>query len=308
MTDIADYDKFDYDYSTYWRNRSYEDSAERAVLNRIFRGKKGTWFLDIGGSYGRLASTYYNEYENPIIIDYSFKTLERNYPIIKTKFPKLEVVAANAYKLPFRENVFDGALMVRVLHHIEKPEIYFKEISRVMSKKATYVQEFANKIHIKAVLKSLLKLRFDIFSKDPYQQPRINTGEGSREDQKSIFLNYHPQYIQDLLKSNCFSIRNKYGCSFLRSIILKKIFSTSTLLFFEKIFQYTISWTNVSPSIFLETESLKACEKEHFSNLEDILVCPECKGSLIFEGGSARCKDCKKSYERINNIWDFRIE
>ena len=62
MTDVSDYDKFDYDYSQYWNSRMYEDMAEKHLLHKLFSNKKGEVFLDIGGSYGRLTSTYYDKY------------------------------------------------------------------------------------------------------------------------------------------------------------------------------------------------------------------------------------------------------
>ena len=78
MLDIADYVIFDYDYSKYWENRRYENLAEKNVLNKIFLKKAGYWFLDIGGSYGRLTSTYYESYNKPIILDLSLKTFIKN--------------------------------------------------------------------------------------------------------------------------------------------------------------------------------------------------------------------------------------
>jgi len=38
------------------------------------------------------------------------------------KYPGIHLIAANAYKMPFKNNTFDGGLMVRVLHHIENPK------------------------------------------------------------------------------------------------------------------------------------------------------------------------------------------
>ena len=68
--DVTDYDLFDYDYREYWKARQYEDLAERNVLQKILKGESGKWFLDIGGSYGRLTSTYYKKYSNNITAKY----------------------------------------------------------------------------------------------------------------------------------------------------------------------------------------------------------------------------------------------
>lgn len=311
MADISDYDKFSYDYSKYWENRSYENSAEKHILNNIFYNKQGKWFLDIGGSYGRLASTYYDKYQNPVILDYSLKTLQKNREILKSKYPNIELIAANAYKMPFKDSSFDAALMVRVLHHIENPKSYFSELKRILTNDSTYVQEYANKIHIKAVTKALFKLDISIFSKDPYLQPKASNQEGSKGDQESIFYNYHPQYISQILKSLNFKIKKKYGCSFLRSPFIKKLVNENIMMFFEIIMQNTLSWSNISPSIILETRVNKTEGKteEKLESLKDILSCPSCKTLLKFEDeNTALCNKCSRSFFRKEQVWDLRVK
>lgn len=304
---ISDYDLFSYDYSQYWIKRRYEDLAEKHLLNKMFKKKSGDWFIDIGGSYGRLSSTYYMKYTTPVILDYSAKTLRSSYEVLKNKYPNIQLIAANTYKMPLKDNVFDGGLMVRVLHHIENPEQYFKELKRIMKPKATYIQEFANKVHLKAVIRALLEGNFKIFSKEIYKQPSKSITEGTADNIEGIFLNYHPEYIKGLLRKNGFIEKRKIGCSFFRIPFLKNLFNDQILLFFEEIMQPTFSWANIAPSIFIETETKKKNEKSiKYEKLEDILACPECKGNLKFEEDLAYCKKCKREYKREDNVWDFR--
>ncbi|MFA7628142.1 MAG: methyltransferase domain-containing protein [Candidatus Dojkabacteria bacterium] len=312
MPDISDYDKLNYDYSQYWQERLYENLAEKNLLNKIFENDRGKWFLDVGGSYGRITSTYYDSYKYPVILDYSLKTLIKNKEIIRSRYPNITLIAANAYKMPFKESSFDGGLMVRVLHHIEKPDEYFREARRVFKKDARYVQEFANKVHIKAKVKALFRKDFDFFSEDPYEQPIGENLEGSKKEEGGIFLNYHPSHVRTLLEKNKFNVVRKFGCSFLRSQGIKKLLGTEIMVFIEKILQKTLSWTNIPPSIFFETTlEKKPLERdlEAASKLKDILVCPSCKGDLAFEGeGYARCKKCNLEFSKKDDIWDFRIE
>jgi ubiquinone/menaquinone biosynthesis C-methylase UbiE len=310
VPDISEYDKLDYDYSSYWTQRVYENLAEKNILNKIFSGKRGEWFLDVGGSYGRLTSTYATHYKNPIIIDYSLKTLQRNRDLVKSKYPNVELIAANAYKMPFKQGVFDGALMVRVLHHIEKPAKYLEEARRVLKNNSYYIQEFANKVHIKAKMRAIFKFNFDFFSKKPYEQPIGTHLEGSQKEEGGIFLNYHPKYIQDLLESFNFDIKRKYGSSFLRSPIIKKLIGTELMLFLEKLMQNTLSWTNIPPSIFLETQLKKRDTKERdFKKLKEILACPSCKKDLTFESDNlASCKNCSTTFSKKEGVWDFRVK
>ena len=312
MPDIANYDKLNYDYSQYWQERVYENLAEKNLLNKIFENNRGSWFLDVGGSYGRITSTYYDSYKNPVILDYSLNTLVKNREVIKSRYPKIFLIAANAYKMPFKESSFDGGLMVRVLHHIEKPEEYFKEARRVFKNDSKYIQEFANKVHIKAKIKALLRKDFDFFSENPYKQPLGKNLEGSKREEGGIFLNYHPSYVKRLLEENNFVIRKIFGCSFLRANFIKKLLGPNIMIFIEKILQKVLSWTNIPPSIFFETTLQKKSQKkkeERTSNLKDILACPSCKGTLSFEGDSiAICKKCHTEFSKKNDIWDFRVE
>ena len=306
MNKIADYDTYDYNYATYWSKREYEHKAEVIALEKLLSNCKGNYFLDIGGSFGRLTPTYYSKYSKPVIVDYSLKTLQKNYNKLKKAYPNTQLIAANAYYLPFKNNCFDAALMVRVLHHIEKPKQCIKEVHRTLNGEGIYIQEYANKLHIKAVLRAIFTLNFSIFDRKPYQQPDKSNYEGAKKGSQVLFLNYHPKYINTLFSNLGFKIDRKYGCSFLRLNILKKIFKTNILLFWERIFQNTLSWTDISPSIFIK--AIKLEEKEsNYTNLEDILVCPNCKNNLLFKNDTAICSKCKKNYTKKENIWDFRI-
>jgi len=307
MKKIANYDTVNYDYSTYWKGREYEHQAELLVLNKMLKGESGEWFLDIGGSFGRLLPTYYKKYSHPVIVDYSLKTLQKEYLRIKKKYPEVEMLAANAYSLPFKENSFDACMMVRVLHHINSPKSLIKEVHRILHNGSLYFQEFANKAHIKAVIRSLAHLDFSVFDRSPYQQPKKGYNEGARKDVKIPFINYHTKYITKIISSSNFSISKKYGCSFLRLDILKRIFSTNILLSIENFLQNTVSFLNLSPSIFLKSFATKKSKVNQAASLEELLVCPKCKGSLIISNNSAECKDCNLEFSKKKNIWDFRI-
>jgi ubiquinone/menaquinone biosynthesis C-methylase UbiE len=310
MIEVSNYDFFDYDYAQYWKVRQYEDCAEKHLLEKIFNNKKGKWFIDIGGSYGRLTPTYYNSYTNPIVLDYSLKTLQKNYSTIKKQFPNVEMIAANAYHMPFRENMFDGGLMVRVLHHISEPTVYFNELKRIMHNDSSYVQEFANKVNLKASLRAIFHLNFKFFSKEPYQQPTSKNFEGTKTGEEALFFNYHPSFVSGALKNIGFEIQNKFGCSYLRFQGLKKILGDQNMLKIEYFLQKQLKTSNIPPSIVFETKLKKVNDSNEIitGELKDILVCPKCFGELSFKENSAHCECCDKTYMKSENIWDFRID
>lgn len=308
MNKIANYDTLNYDYRQYWKNREYENKSEHIALESLLKGYKGNWFIDVGGSYGRLTSTYYEKYTNPVIIDYSLKTLQRNYEYIKKNYPNTILIAANAYNLPFKDNTFDGGLMVRVLHHIDRPTEYFKEAHRVFSNNSVYIQEYANKKHIKAIIRALLKFDFTVFNKDPYQQPTKENYEGARKGSSVPFLNYHPQWIKDTLRENGFVVIQERGASFFRLNLLKKLLGVRILLLLESFSQRAFSWSQISPSIFVKSVVNKGDFKASKNTvLEDVLVCPLCKGFLQIQQENAHCKECNKNFLKSKNIWDFRV-
>lgn len=308
MIEVSNYDFFDYDYAQYWKKREYENLAEKNILNKIFSKKKGDWFIDIGGSYGRLTDTYYKQYSHPIILDYSLKTLQKNYSVIKKQYPNTELIAANAYKMPFKEDTFDAGLMVRVLHHILEPAVYYKELRRIMHNGSTYVQEFANKQNAKAVIRALTHLNFKYFTKAPYQQPTRNNFEGTKRGEEAIFLSYSPKHVKELLQSQNFNIVNRYGCSYLRSTFFKKLLGDEKMIQLEKTLQKVFKKSSIPPSIIYETQLHGDYKAQNPKTLEEVLVCPKCNGKLSFNREIAHCGACSLDFRKKENIWDFRVD
>ena len=121
------------------------------------------------------------------------------------------------------------------------------------------------------------------------------------------FLNYHTVWIKRVLVKKGFRIVKKYGCSFFRIQVLKRMLSSKVLLFFENISQNIFSFLDLSPSIFIKSIKDMDSKKNIGEDMKDILVCPKCKGDLNITDKKAVCKECKKEYYKKENIWDFRI-
>lgn len=58
--------------------------------------------------------------------------------IAKKDFPKVKFSVGTSYKLPFRDNFFDAAIMRQILEHVEYPEKALKELKRVLKPKAIF--------------------------------------------------------------------------------------------------------------------------------------------------------------------------
>lgn len=302
---ISNYDENDYDYSVYWKNRNYEHNSEVTVLSKLLNNESGEWFLDIGGSFGRHLPIYSKNFKHPVITDYSLNTLINNKFRILKNYPSANLVAANAYFLPFRNSVFNGTMMVRVLHHLEDSKLAFNEAQRCSQSNSIHIQEVANKVHLKARIKHMFDLKF--FDWTPYQQPTKHSFEGTNGTE-TVFLNYHPDYIRDQFTKLNFKLISKTSVSMFRLGIFKRIFSPTLLNLFEKIFQLTLGWTYLAPSVFLKFKNLNSSETIKYNKLEDILVCPKCKSELKFKNEECVCTECNSKFEKVAGVWDFRIE
>lgn len=304
---ISNYDEYNYEYETYWEGRDYEFASELIVLNKFFSQMKGKRIIDIGGSFGRLLPVYAEKFEEQIIVDYSHKTLSKHSKELITKFPNVRLIAANAYKLPFIENSIDASIMIRVLHHIEDVPSFYKELSRVSNDNSTFIQEFANKIHLKARTNWILHGKFKNLDKSPYQQPSDGDLEGSEKE--SIFLNFHPSYIKEQQKTVGYELMTKSSSSFMRIPFIKSKFSTKSLVKTERIMQKFFGKTSFAPSIFYKSLLTKENKEDNSTmSFEEILVCPECKNKLKFENKTAECHKCSKEFKLVDNVWDFRVD
>jgi ubiquinone/menaquinone biosynthesis C-methylase UbiE len=310
MPEISNYDGDNYDYRTYWSERAYEDQAEKIVLKKLMRGHKGKRFIDIGGSFGRNIPLYAKKYDEFVIMDYSLKTLLKYEKEILDEYPNAKLVAGNAYNLPFAKNSFDGAMTIRVLHHLEDPEGYLKAVSKVLAHNGILIQEIANKVHLKAAFKWIFTGNFEMLDQSPYKQPTRSDEEKEGSQEESVFLNFHPTHIKNSMKTNGFSNFVKSSCSFLRIPSLKKIFPLSFLVSLEKLMQLLFSKTNIAPSVFYKAKMVKALKSEAMlsKSFNEILRCPSCQKKLTFgdDGNTAECEKCNSTYAKHSTVWDLR--
>lgn len=244
----AAYDSFD--YPAYWVGREYEHKSEivtiKSFLNKI---KKIKTILEIGAGFGRLAGTYSFRAKKIILSDPSSRTLKvaRETHKMKTNF---KYIHSSLENLPnkVRSSSIDLIVMVRVIHHLQDINLAFKIINRMLKPGGYLIFEFANKKHLKATVKNILKGNF-WFSKD-----LATTDIRSKRAVKMgtlPFLNYHPEKIKSVLSQFGFEVIDKKSVSNIRSPFLKKIFSTELLIFMDLGIQYLFSFFDFGPSIFV---------------------------------------------------------
>ncbi|MBN1374173.1 methyltransferase domain-containing protein [Candidatus Dojkabacteria bacterium] len=303
---LAVYDDNKYDYSTYWQGRQYEHRAEVLALTCLQAGKpKKGWFIDVGGSFGRLYDTYSEKYMNSVIVDYSVVALKQAKEQLGDK---VSLIAANVYNLPFRNSTFQGGQMIRVLHHLDNQPAAVKELERIMSADSEFILEFANKRHLKNRIKAIRSKEFAnrLNAPGPFVPESDGVTQGVKPGQKSIFLNYDLPFIKETLSHTKFIISAIRGVSILRSDFIKSHLPLWLMLIFERVFQYISSIFLWTPSVFLKLFKGTGDNYYEGSNIKEILVCPRCKGELEFKAESVQCLDCKQVYKLWDGVWDFR--
>lgn len=237
-----------YDYPVFWEKRSFEDKCERIVLGHFCRliGKKDT-IVDIGGGFGRLSSLYAPLFTSCTVLEPSIKEIEIGKEKLKS-FPNVSFKKGSLPSLPFPDNSFDAALMIRVLHHFENSAPPIEEVKRILKPNGYFVLEVANKIHILARLRAFLKGNWS-FSKD--LKPIDRRSQKSIEEGKITFMDHHPKKVLSDLKDSGFSVLEVYSVSNFRSQLLKKIIPEKILLFLEEKLQRPLGSLLFGPSIFI---------------------------------------------------------
>lgn len=288
---IIDYEGSDYQ-STFWdqSNRQYEDRAEMTALNRLLP-PGGDLLLELGAGAGRNTPRYAG-YERVVLLDYSLTQLIQAQERLG-KSERYVYVAGDVYHLPFKPGIYDGATMIRVLHHLVSPPRALTEIRRVMKEGSTFILEYANKQNLKAVLRYWLgKQEWDPFSTPPVEFVDLN-------------FNFHPRYIRAELQEAQFQLERQLTVSHFRINFLKKIVPTPLLVTLDSLAQLTGDLWQLSPSVF--TRSRATGTNPRPENPEDIFQCPRCGGHpLDRKEEHLVCSSCGQIYPLQDGIYDFR--
>ena len=285
---ICDYEGSNY-RTEFWegQGRNYEDMVERDVLRRILPSH-GKRLVEIGAGFGRLTEEYH-AYEHVVLLDYSFSQLQ--FAREQLGDEGYTYVAADAYRMPFKAGVFDGASMIRVIHHFEDVPAVLTAIRRIMADNALFIMEHANKRNMKAMLRYTLgKQEWNPDTLDPVEFVELN-------------FNFHPRYIADELQKANFQMQERIPVSFFRSGYLKRTVPANVLASMDSIMQKT-GWL-VSPGIFtVNTATGRQADNENLGNNE-IFASPNTGGELRREDNFLIDNEGSR-WEIRDGIYDFK--
>ena len=293
---VCNYEGSDYQTS-FWEKggREYEDRTEAIALERLLP-PKGRLMLELGAGAGRNTPRYLG-FDRIVLLDYSRTQLEQAQKRLGES-DKYIYVAADVYRLPFVNGLFDGATMIRVLHHMADAPKALKQIRSVMASDGTFILEFANKLNLKAIFRYLFgRQKWSPFTLEPVEFVELN-------------FDFHPKAVRDWLNELGFTIERTLTLSHFRVGLLKKIIPTGILVFLDSILQWTGAWWQVTPSVFMKAVGARQespqSGKRDLSTLE-FFKCPDCGQSPLVDGKNyLECSDCGRKWEFKGGIYDFR--
>ena len=276
----------------FWRGREYEDAVERIALTKVLP-PRGKTLVEIGAGFGRLADLY-RGYEKIILLDYARSMLKDAVARLGSD-SKFIFVAADLYNLPFADNALDTALTIRVLHHVANIPNAFAQVARVVRPHGTYLTDFANKKHLKAIVKYYLGRSggMNPFSDEPYEFVKLN-------------FDYHPSYIRHNLENVGFKIQDALAVSTFRVSALKRAVPTPWLVSCDDALQRPTAHWAIAPSILYRAENFKAGE----ARVNALLWrCVKCGATdMQSEPAQMTCAACHTVFRQVDGIWDFKLE
>lgn len=290
---VIDYEGSDYQ-TRFWETgeREYEDRCEAIALKRLLP-QNGKLMLELGAGAGRNTPRY-RGFERIILLDYSRTQLKQAQERLG-KSDHYIYVAADIYRLPFVDSLFDATTMIRTLHHMANAPAALRQVRNVLQPGATFILEYANKRNLKAILRYALRRQsWSPFGLDPVEFAPLN-------------FDFHPRAVCGWLREAGFQVENILAVSHFRVGVLKRIIPASILAGFDSLFQRTGALWQFTPSVFIkasaeggQTGSIPADPKAFFK-------CPECgHAPLADQGECLACPACNHTWKIMDGIYDFR--
>lgn len=292
---VCNYEDSDYQTS-FWDEggREYEDRTEAIALKRLLP-KSGRLLLELGAGAGR-NTTRYPGFDRIVLLDYARTQLEQAQ-VRLGKSDKCIYVAADAYRLPFVDGLFDAATMIRTLHHMADAQKALSQVRNVLGSGGVFILEFANKLNLKAILRYLVgRQKWSPFTLEPVEFVKLN-------------FDFHPKAVRNWLKQLGFEIERTLTLSHFRVGLLKRIVPTGILVFLDSLFQWTGALWQLSPSVFMKGKLEIGQQRlvEIPANVISFFKCPDCGHSpLVDKKEYLECSSCKKKWEVRGGIYDFR--
>jgi SAM-dependent methyltransferase len=286
---ICDYEGTSY-RARFWadQGRTYEDLAERIALHRLLP-PQGRRLLELGAGFGRLVSLYAG-YDQVILLDYAKSGLREAQERLG-RSGRFLYVAADLYHLPLAPEICDSVVTVRVLHHLEDVPAALRQIAGVLRKGGVYVLEYANKRHLKALLRYLIgRQTWSPYTHEPYEFVPLN-------------FDFHPTWMRRQLQAAGFTIDAELAVSHFRYPLFKRRVPHETLARLDGALQRVGAVWKLTPSVFVSAHT----PGQGGISEGSIFCCPRCSITPLAETPTAlRCTGCGAIWGIDDGIYDFK--
>ncbi|HXG23465.1 MAG TPA: class I SAM-dependent methyltransferase [Chthonomonadales bacterium] len=292
---VCNYEGSDYQTS-FWDQggREYEDRTEAIALKRLLP-RKGWLLLELGAGAGRNTPRYLG-FDRVVLLDYSRTQLEQAQKRLG-RSDRYIYVAADIYRLPFVDGLFDAATMIRTLHHMADAPRALGQVRKVLQPGATFILEFASKLNLKAIFRYLRgSQKWSPFTPEPVEFAELN-------------FDFHPRTVFAWLRGLDFKIERILTLSHFRLGILKRIVPTGILVFLDSLFQWTGALWQLTPSVFVKARTVgrDAIPPIRGNTVLSYFKCPDCGHSpLVDKKEYLQCPRCERRWAVKEGIYDFK--
>jgi ubiquinone/menaquinone biosynthesis C-methylase UbiE len=287
---VCDYEGSDYQTS-FWEQggREYEDQVEAIALRRLLP-PAGDLLLEIGAGAGRNTPRYQG-FNQVVLLDYSRTQLQQARRRLGND-PRYIYVAADAYRLPFVQGLFDAATMIRTLHHMADAPRVLRQVRQVLKPEATFILEYANKHNLKAMLRYALgRQTWSPYALDPVEFVDLN-------------FDFHPRAVCNWLAENDFQVVRQLTVSHFRIGLLKRLVPLKILVALDSLAQLTGNLWQLTPSVFAQALAVGSSPQALPGSF---FRCPECSQTALEESpDQLHCPNCNRTWSIRDGIYDFR--
>jgi SAM-dependent methyltransferase len=225
------------------------------------------------------------------LLDYSRTQLEQAKARLGSS-DRYRYVAADIYRLPFVDGLFDGATMIRTLHHMVDAPLALAQVRRVLQPSSAFILEYANKRNIKSILRYWLrKQKWSPFTREQVEYLPLN-------------FDFHPAAVRSWMNAAGFHIQRTLTVSHLRLGLLKHTLPTGLLVALDSLFSLTGNFWQLTPSVFLKAQ---ADEKVNAAAASAFFACPACSTPLEDTPPLLHCTYCGAEFPVIDGIYDMRL-
>jgi SAM-dependent methyltransferase len=290
---VCDYEGSDYQ-TRFWEKggREYEDRCEAIALRRLLP-RHGKLMLELGAGAGRNTERYQG-FERVVLLDYSFSQLEQAQQRLG-RSKRYLYVAADVYRLPFVDHLFDAATMIRTLHHMADAPAALLQVRNVIQPGAAFILEYANKSNLKAIFRYILHQQtWSPFSLEPVEFAPLN-------------FDFHPRAIMGWLQQVGLTPEITLAVSHFRVSALKKAIPANILATFDSFLQWTGAFWQMTPSVFIKARAGGDLARTIPDDPLEFFKCPGCgHAPLVSQGDALNCPQCNCKWNISDGIFDFR--